>query len=229
MTVERGQIADAAPFPVEARDAVLRDWQTLRGAGDIQFAPVPPVTPPETPGWLETLGRWLAKVLGPLGEWLGVSWPVIQWVLIGLGLLLALMVLWFLARPLVERMRRRGSNAAEAGWTPDRARAQALLEEADKLAAAGRFDEAVHLLLRRSVDHIVEQRPDWLLPASTAREIAAFPMLPAAARTAFTVIAERVERSLYALRLLDEADWQASRGAYSDFALADLTGTRFSA
>jgi hypothetical protein len=39
----------------------------------------------------------------------------------------------------------------------------------------------VHLLLQRSVHHIAEARPDWLLPASTAREIAGFPG-PARAR-----------------------------------------------
>ena len=37
------------------------------------------------------------------------------------------------------------------------------------------------------------------------------------------VIAEaRVERSLFALRDLDSADWQASRAAYADFALQDF-------
>ncbi|HKX78372.1 MAG TPA: hypothetical protein VJM34_07630 [Novosphingobium sp.] len=212
------------PLPASARDAALRDWQGLHDSGDIQFAPVPPVKPPETPGWLEALGRWLADVLGPLGKWLGMSWPVMQWVLIALAVLLTLGVLWFLLRPLVERMRTRRVDDVEEGWVPDHAAAQALLEDADRLAAEGRFDEAVHLLLRRSVGHIAERRPDWLLPASTAREIATFPMLPAAARTAFAVIAARVERSLYALRHLDEADWQASRRAYSDFALAGLTG-----
>jgi hypothetical protein len=37
-------------------------------------------------------------------------------------------------------------------------------------------------------------------------------------------IAERVERSLFALRRLGEADWSAARGAYAQFALADLPG-----
>jgi len=34
------------------------------------------------------------------------------------------------------------------------------------------------------------------------------------------VIAERVERSLFALRRLGADDWQAARAAYADFALA---------
>jgi hypothetical protein len=109
-------------------------------------------------------------------------------------------------------------------WAPDRDAAAALLEEADRLAAAGRYGEAVHLLLRRSVDHIAEARPDWLLPASTAREIAQFPMLSEAARRAFRVIAVRVERSLFALRDLDADDWRAARAAYADFALQNFDG-----
>jgi len=35
-------------------------------------------------------------------------------------------------------------------------------------------------------------------------------------------MAERAERSLFALRELGPADWQAARGAYADFALEQL-------
>ena len=138
--------------------------------------------------------------------------------------MLALVILWFLLAPLVERWRMRPPALPEEEWTPDRQAAEALLADADRLAREGRFDEAVHLLLRRSVADIAAARPDWLLPASTAREIASFPRLPERARSAFGVIAQRVERSLFALRRLDEADWSAARGAYAEFALAELPG-----
>ncbi len=196
----------------------------MREAGDIQFAPVKPKPPPKTPDWLERLGEWLRDLLEPLGRALGMSWPTIQYVLIALGVLLALVVLWFLLAPLIERWRLRQKAAPEEEWTPDRDAAAALLADADRLAREGRFEEAVHLLLRRSVADISAARPDWVLPASTAREIALFPKLPERARQAFGVIAERVERSLFALRRLDEADWSAARGAYAQFALADLPG-----
>lgn len=206
-----------APSPEEA-------WRALREAGDIQFAPIKPKPPPETPDWLERFNEWLRDLLEPLGRALGMSWPTIQWVLIALGVLLALVVLWYLLSPLVDRWRLRQPAAPEEDWTPDRDMAAALLADADRLAQDGRYDEAVHLLLRRSVADIAEARPDWLLPASTAREIALFPKLPERARSAFAVIAERVERSLFALRRLDEADWSAARHAYVDFALAELPG-----
>lgn len=195
-----------------------RDWQSMRDAGDIQYTPVPPYKPPETPEWLKWLGEQLARLLKPLGEMLGVSWHVIEIILIALAALLVLYLAWRLLYPQLKRWRQIAPST-EPEWTPDHAKAIALLEEADRLAAEGRYGEAAHLLLQRSVHHIAEARPDWVLPASTAREIAAFPMLPERARNAFGVIAARVERSLFALRALDAADWQAARAAYADFAL----------
>jgi len=208
-----------------ARDAV-RDWQALRADGDIQYAPLPPVEPPKPAGppeWLKDLAEWLGRLLDglfhPLGEALGLSWPVMQKVGIALAALVVLAVLWFwVLRPLLAARRQR-PQAEAPDWNPDRAAAVALLEDADRLAAAGRYGEATHLLLRRSVHHIAEARPEWLQPASTAREIAVLPLLPERARQAFAAIAVRVERSLFALRELDAADWQAARAAYADFAL----------
>ena len=51
-------------------------------------------------------------------------------------------------------------------------------------------------------------------------DIASLPALSDSARNAFAVIAERVERSLFALRRLSAEDWQAARAAYAEFALA---------
>ncbi len=218
MTAPGAQIAGAT-----AAADVARDWQAVRADGDIQYAPLPPIKPPETPGWLEALGEWLRRLLEPLGKAIGVSWPVIENVLIAVALLCVLAILWRLLQPLLARLRAEPAEAAPE-WSPDRAAAVALLEDADRLAGEGRYAEAVHLLLQRSVGHIAEARPDWLLPASTAREIAAFPMLPERARQAFGTIATRVERSLFALRELQREDWSVARAAYADFALADLAG-----
>ena len=118
--------------------------------------------------------------------------------------------------------RKQADDLAPEAWQPDSAASVALLEDADRLAAEGRFDDATHLLLQRSVAQIAAARPGWVEPSSTARELAALPALPDAARTAFGVIATRVERSLFALTALDRADWDAARAAYAEFALARL-------
>jgi len=194
-----------------------RDWGALRGDGDIQFARVaiPEKAPP--PDWLVRLQQWLAETLEPFSAWLTDAWPVLKWVLLALLIALVLFALIRLIGP--DLLRRRKRPKAEEQWTPERAAALALLEEADRLAAEGRFDEATHLLLQRSVGQIAEARPDLVEPASTARELAVLSALPEAARRAFSVIASRVERSLFALSTLNESDWQAARSAYADFAL----------
>lgn len=209
----------------DALGSAARDWEAVRAAADIQYAPLPAPAPPQTPDWLKHLGEWLEAIFGPLGRLLGMSWPVFGKVLIALAILAVAALVWQLVRSLLARRASR-QPAAEPEWAPDRDAALALLEDADRLAAEGKFAEATHLLLRRSVGQIAAARPDWLHPASTAREIAALPDLPARARGAFAVIAARVERSLFALRSLGPDDWQAARAAYAEFALADLPGAR---
>lgn len=199
-------------------------WRAVRADDSIQYSPfeLPEEQPPEPPGWLRSIFEWLADLLAPVGELLGMSWPVFKWVLLGIGVVLLALLLWRLVSPALAWRPKPGIE--EEAWVPDRTQAIALLEEADRLAAEGRYDEATHLLLQRSVGQIAAARPDWVEPSSTARELAALPALPEAARGAFAVIAERVERSLFALRRLGAEDWQAARAAYADFALARLPG-----
>lgn len=233
LTGKRGpgdeSVGNAGPSQVSGAGAQISgsdagaDWQSVRDASDIQYAPLPPIQPPKTPDWLQRLGEWMRELFEPLGKALGMSWPTMKYVLLAMAITLALYIIWLLVRPMVERWLARERQSIEAEeWVPDRQAAASLLSEAERLAAAGRFDEAVHLLLRRSVEDIAEARPDWLHPASTAREIAMLPLLSERAREAFGVIATRVERSLFALRELDQADWQAARDAYSSFALTEL-------
>ena len=198
-----------------------QDWRELRGDSDIQFTDVPmPATPPppETPDWLARFLHWLGEVLSPVGEGMVTSWPVLKWVLLALGIALALYTAWRVFGP--DLASRPGRTRSEGEWQPNQQAALALLEEADRFAAEGRYDEAAHLLLQRSVAQIAQARPDLIEPSSTAREIAAQPALPLAARSAFGVMAEQVERSLFALRRLSADDWQVARAAYAEFALA---------
>jgi hypothetical protein len=189
---------------------------------EIQYAPVPPYKAPksEPPEWLVAIMRFLAKLFEPLGRLLGSGWSGIEVVLAALAVLGALWIAW----TLFQRWRLERAGAVPSAPRPviDRALALALLEDADALAAEGRFGEAARLLLQRSVHHIASARPDWLSPSSTAREIGMIPGLPAPARQAFTVIVREVERSLYALRALAAEDWHRAREAYASFALAEL-------
>jgi hypothetical protein len=210
-------------------DSFAGDWQALRADHDIQFAPVeiPPPQPP--PEWMKDLSEFLSTFFKPVGEFvgalaqlLGMSAPVLLWILGALVVVFLAVLVWRIVAPLARR--RREAEQAEPDWTPDTSEALALLEDADRLAAEGHYDEATHLLLRRSVGQIAAARPDLLEPSTTAREISVLPALPDAARNAFAVIAGRVERSLFALRSLSADDWRAARAAYADFALAAPQG-----
>lgn len=216
MTTGSGAIQGA-----EAASDAARDYAAVRASSDIQFGPVMPPAPDPPPEWLKALARFLRELFEPLGRALGLSWPTVEKILIALAVLLVAYILWRVAiQPLLAR--RKIAAQDEPEWAPNRDAAIALLDDADRLAAEGRYDAATHLLLQRSVRHIADARPDWLHPASTAREIAALEALPARAREAFSAIATRVERSRFALRALELTDWQAARAAYADFALAQL-------
>ena len=209
----------------EAAQAAEAAQRAVQADSSIQFQPLPPPPPPPPiPGWLKVLGEFLRNVFEPIGQALGMSWPVMQWLLVALAVLAVGLIVWRIAQRLIENRAARPDQAEDPDWTPAREEAEALLADADRLASEGRFDEATHLLLMRSVQQIARARPDWVRPHSTAREIAANPALPGAASRAFALIAGRVERSLFALRPLGQSDWSDARAAYAEFALERLPG-----
>ena len=172
-------------------------------------------TPPEVPAWLEAVRNAL-RALGPLMEY--VFWGGL--ILIAAGLA------WLIIRELLKlRMPRAKPKtavvAAEAEWRPDEATARNLLAGADALAAEGRYAEAAHLLLLRSVEDIEIKKPRALKVSLTTREIAGLASLPQAARPAFIRIGQVVERSLFGGRPVDAADFAECRRAYEAFALPE--------
>lgn len=195
-------------------------WRDIRAASDIQFEPLPPKPPPEPPAWTKDLQEWLESIFGPVGRVLVEAWPVLKWGLLAVVVALIAYLLWQLLSPYFLQPRSEAED--ELGWQPDRAETLALLEDADRLAEAGDYGAAVHLLLNRSVGQIAIARPDMVEPSSTARELAGQTSLPDKARAAFGVIATAVERNLFALQELGRDDWQQARGAYADFALERL-------
>lgn len=166
--------------------------------------------PPPPPGWLQPLIDAL-QALGPVFKivfWLGLAAIVIA-------------VLWFIAREVIRiRLPEKTDklNISDVGWRPAPAAALALLSDADALAAEGRFAEAVHLLLLRSINDIDGRLPNTVRPALTARDIAGLSRLPAAARPAFDKIARVVESSLFGGRPVDRAAFTDCRAAYEAFA-----------
>jgi len=134
----------------------------------------------------------------------------------------AALIIWFVVREVLAlRRRRRPEAVAPADWRPDVGAARALLDEADALAAAGRFGEAIHLLLFRSIDDIAGRRPGLLRPALTSRDIAALDQMPGEARSAFGRIAQEVERSFFGGRSVAADDFTRARQDYEVFAFSE--------
>jgi hypothetical protein len=198
---------DPARF-VDAHARLLAD-------SSIQFE-MKPFEPPVVPDWL----RWLLQLI----EGGGPVFKAMFWIAVAAAVLF---LLYWLARwieggglAFLKRRPKAAEGEAEAGWRPEEAPARALLGEADALAAQGRYDEAAHLLLHRSIDDIDLRRPQLVRPALTSRDLAAVPTLPPGPRSAFSAIVMMVERSLFGGRALAEPDWRQCRAAYEAFAFA---------
>ena len=147
---------------------------------------------------------------------------------IAAGIALAILLYWIFnffrdRRPSEDgkTAKQRRERPEKEAWRPAAEPAQVLLDEADVLASQGRYDEAAHLLLYRSIGEIDAHRPDLVRPALTSRDIAGHPALPTRPAAAFSRIAALVERSLFARRPLGADDWQDCRAAYREFAFAD--------
>ena len=172
-------------------------------------APPPPEKPP---AWVEPLLKFLAS----LG-------PVLQYVFWGGLAVGAALIVYFIAREFVPEtwFRRPRVPTAVTDWRPDTEKARALLEDADSLAAAGRFEAAIHMLLFRSIDELVARRPGAVRPAFTARDIASLEVLPPVPRDAFTRLAQAVERTFFGGRPADADEFGRARSDYEAFAFAE--------
>ncbi|WP_254018947.1 DUF4129 domain-containing protein [Mesorhizobium escarrei] len=204
----------AQPGTAEA-EWLAKAHQQLISDTSIQFE-LPAYVPPQPPDWLKPLLDLLSS-LGPYMIYL--FWGA---VISGAATILLLVFLemkgvaWRLPWQRAQR-----EPEAEEAWRPDAGAAQILLSEADALAARGDYDEAVHLLLRRSVADIGGRLPDFLRPSLTARDIAAAASVPAKARAAFSEIARIVEAALFARRPVGAEGWRQARGAYERFVFRD--------
>ena len=195
------QLVDQAYTKVRAMSEIQFDWPLRK----------PPEPPPQ----------WLIDLIGFFGR---NSTPL-TWLFYVLAALLVLYILYRIFpqfRDWVDKMVGRvNAQDDDSVWQPEIERARELLGEADSLAAQGRYAEAVHLLLWRSIEDIGRRRPRLLRPSLTARDIARHPELPDVARGAFTTIADVVELSLFGRRPVDAEGWQRCRDAYSRFALRE--------
>ncbi len=230
----RDDIAGNAQDPAGAADRLAAAHDALKADSSIQFQLQREPPPPQPPQWLRDFLEWLGDVFEPVGRflrWIGSFMPDAPYARILLWTVLAAAAAGFAimvyrrirdgAWSLPRRRRPVGIavEAEEEAWAPEAAPARSWLREADALAAEGRYAEAVHHLLFRSIEDIARRRPRLVRPALTSRELAAAEALPPPARSLFSRIAGLVERSLFGGRPVEAADWTAARTAYADLVL----------
>lgn len=191
---------------VAGREFALAHQALLDTRGlQFSFATAPEYTPP---AWLK-----------PLLEILAAMAPVLQYVFWG-GLILGVLLLAYLllGELLPDRLFRKSTSIIATDWRPEPATARALLDDADSLAAQGRFGEAIHLLLFRSIDDLAGRRPGVVRPALTSRDIADLDVLPSQPRAAFTRLAQAVERAFFGGQPVGAEVFDAARRDYEAFA-----------
>lgn len=197
--------------------------QALLDAENLQFErPVETVDLPQ-PREPSPFFKWLGQLLRGLG-------PIFQAIFYLGAAAIAAGILYFILRQIpnirLRSLRTKAKTSTETDHVisnvrPDQKKARAWLEEADALAKEGRFSEAVHLLLFRSIEDIQSKRKAPIPSALTAREIERLDGLPPGPRDALRPIIALVERSFFGGQSVNAENWTSARKAYESFAFGE--------
>ncbi|EGF93545.1 hypothetical protein ABI_19850 [Asticcacaulis biprosthecium C19] len=225
-----GAVTGAVSGPVPGNAAGFQHARDLieqaNKAHDIQssFAPAVQIDPKTGEMWRKIFEA-IGKFFGAIGDLLSPLAPIMPFLLYALGIGIILLLLSPVARMFIssrfERFFSRDNLKADKPWRPTKDAVVALLQDIDALAAQGRYDEAVHLLLVRSVADINNFRPDLVRKHFSSRDILSHPLLPEGARPAFRQIVSWVERSYFAGIPVGKEGFDACRKAYVEFVAAE--------
>lgn len=208
-------IVAALLAPVARADELDDAHRKLLARGDLQFEFTVPMERTRPPA-----NNWFFEMLDALG-------PLFNIIFWGGLAAIVLTLAFFIGREVLrarfghDDKKQVRAEVQETSYQPAPEKARALLDDADKLAAQGLYDDAVRTLLHRSIDDIEQRSPRAIRPAQTSREIARLSILPPSVRAAFDPLVRAVERSWFGGLPLDSAGYQACRKSYADFALPE--------
>ncbi|MCB9832750.1 MAG: hypothetical protein H6807_09770 [Planctomycetes bacterium] len=189
----------------EARDRLVKSGDYVTQLPDKPFSPGKGVQ------------RRGSVDLGPILEFLG-------------KLLLAVAVLVIIGLVVTNladrrRRRRRQAEAASASATLKSVDLRVDMAEVESLAAAGRYSEAIHLLLLRTIGELVRLARVEIRRAWTSREIAGRIPLEDEPRADLHDLVHRAELGHFAERPSEPQDYAAARAAF-DRLVDRLRGAR---
>lgn len=207
----------AEPTVLQTADEIERAYRAVKRNDVYQYELAEPIQ--RRPA--SAFEKWLGRFFGGIFSFFAPLLEIIFW--LGLGAL-ALGAAYLIGRAVYEtRFAKPALKEKDAPdvplYQPAEAQARILLDEVDKLAAEGRYGEAVHTLLFRSIQDIDRNRPNVVRRSLTAREIGALSVLTAEAQTAFSTIAGVSELAHFGGVLVNKAGFETARQAY-----AELTG-----
>lgn len=204
----------SGPLPEGFEDA----HRALLSDGRLQFELTPFEAPEQNTGdlsWLEPVARFFEAIA-----------PFLVYVFYAGLAIIALLLLYVIVTEVIrrwpQRKRKIETETAEAPkpeYKPAMTRARALLDEADRLAAEGRYGEAARVLLHRSIEDIERAFSMAIGPGLTSREIGQIEPLSPQGRSVFSGIARAVETSLFGERPLSADEYARCRQSYASFAL----------
>ena len=215
--VEAANVASSDTSVLHSEDDIERAYRAVKRNESYQLELAEPI--PRKPA--SAFEKWLGNVLEGFFSFLAPLLKIIFY--LGVGALI-LGAIYLIGRALYEtRYAKTESKKTETPdiplYEPAEAQARILLDEVDKLAAEGRYGEAVHTLLFRSIQDIDRNRPNVVRRSLTSREIGSLSVLTAAARTAFSTIAGVSELAHFGGVSVNKSGFETARAAY-----ADLTG-----
>lgn len=165
---------------------------------------------------------------GKLPNWLKAFAVITKYIFYGFLILCVSFLVYMLVREIIRIRRNRAPQGEKEEappipvYQPDAETARIVLDDADKLASEGRFTEAVHTLLFRSIQDIEDKRPHHVNTSLTSREISKLPILSRKARDGFSMISTLVESSFFGGNTLTANDYSLSKSAYKTFAFEKI-------
>jgi len=207
--------APQSAFALHSEDEIESAFRAIKRDETYQFELPDPIARPDRkpPSQFErSLGRFFNGIFSFLA-------PMFQIIFyLGVGVLI-IGALYLIGRAIYETRfaipaKKKEEEAPEIPlYQPAEAQARILLDEVDRLAAEGRYGEAVHTLLFRSIQDIDRNRPNVVRRSLTSREIGSLSVLTADARRAFSTIAGVSELAHFGGVSVNEAGFQTARKA----------------
>jgi len=129
-----------------------------------------------------------------------------------LFVVIALLIVGWILREVLDRRRKSGAAARPEAETAAAAGPALNLsfDDASRLAAEGRYAEAVHALLLAAIRHFAERSRTAVQPSRTSRELVRTLPLGPEAREAFSELVRTVELSLFGGAAVEAEDYERS-------------------